>query len=223
RLGRVLGLEAAEPDADDTPIAVALAPFDRRPRLLLREAARDVRGQADVDAVLLPRLLDAAAHALEDLLPRRAAPDALRGTEDPLEVDGPVPGRLGRVVDDHLPVVGLGLQRVRRQDPHLDEVPEVGEPVELLEPLDAVGRQRVVVASRDLEQRLRANRALEMHVELDLGIGRHAPHATRLRCNRVAVSTLTSWARPRTGCGRSAARCWATGSPSASAAAPADA
>ena len=73
----------------------------------------------------LLRLLRAVADAFEDVLPRAAAADALGRAEDPLEVDGAVRGRLGRVVDDHLAEVRFLLQRVRREDPDLDEVAEV--------------------------------------------------------------------------------------------------
>src|SRR5206468_10328486 len=127
RLRRILRLEPAEPDADGAALAVARGPLDRRPRLLLAEAARDVRGQPDLHPVQLSRLLRAVADALEDVLPRAPVPDALRGAEDALDVDGAVRRGLGRIVDDHLPVVALSLERVRRQDPDLDEVPEVAE------------------------------------------------------------------------------------------------
>ena len=87
------------------------------------------------------------------------------------------------------------------------------EAVELLQSLDRVGRQRVVVPLRDLEQRRRAHGAFEVHVQLDLRVRR----VTRPRLQSA------SWARRPTGCARSAARCSATGSPSASAAARAGA
>ena len=103
-------------------------------------------------------------------------PHALRRAEDPFEVDGAVRGGFGRVVDDHLAVVLFLLQRVRREDPHLDEVAEVGEAIELLQALDRVGRQRVVVAPRDLEQRVRAHGALEVDVQLDLRVRVHAAY-----------------------------------------------
>jgi hypothetical protein len=51
---------------------------------------------------------------------------------------------------------------------------EVAELVERGELLDGLARQRVVVAARDLEQRLRPDRALEMNVQLDLRIGHAA-------------------------------------------------
>src|SRR5579864_1075922 len=133
RLGRILGFEPAEADSDDAAVAVARAPVDRLARLLLREPARDVRRQPDLDAVLLLRFLRAVAHAFEDVRPRAAVPHAFRRAEDPLEVDRAVGRRLSRVVDDHLAVVLFLLQCVRREDPHLDEVAEVAEAVERLE------------------------------------------------------------------------------------------
>src|SRR5438046_10192603 len=60
------------------------------------------------------------------------------------------------------------------QDPDLDELCEVPEVVQAREPLDAVRRQRIVVAARDLEQRLRPHGALEVDVELDLGVRHEA-------------------------------------------------
>src|SRR6266404_2476511 len=72
RLGRELRLEPAESDADDAAVAVARRPLDRRKRHLLREAARDVRREADLDAVQLLRLLRAVADPLIDLLPGAA-------------------------------------------------------------------------------------------------------------------------------------------------------
>jgi hypothetical protein len=89
--------------------------------------------------VLGERRLRPVARALEDLLPGAAATDALRRAEDRLEVDGAVRRGLRRVVDDDLPEVGRRPERVRRQDPDLDEVAEVAEAVQLLQPLDRVG------------------------------------------------------------------------------------
>ena len=125
----------------------------------------------------LPRLLRAVADAFEDVLPRAAVAHALGRAEDPFEVDGAVRRRLGRVVDDHLAVVLFAPQRVRREDPDLDEVAEVREAIQLLQSLDRVGRQRVVVAARDLEQRVRAHGPLEVDVQLDLRV--------RIRCRRL--------------------------------------
>ena len=50
RLGRILGLQAAEPDADDATVAVLRRVADDRLRLLEREAADDVGRQPDLDA-----------------------------------------------------------------------------------------------------------------------------------------------------------------------------
>ena len=80
---------------------------NRLERLLLREAARDVGRQADLDAVPLARLVDAVAEPGEDLVPGRPAAHPLGRREDRLEVDGAVRGRLGCVVDrDLAEVVG---------------------------------------------------------------------------------------------------------------------
>ena len=90
----------------------------------------DVGRQPHLDAVQLAGLLGAVAVAAEHLVPVDAAPGALDRREDRLDVDGPVPLRLGGVVDDDLAEVLLGAQAVRGQDPDLDEVGEVAEPVE---------------------------------------------------------------------------------------------
>ena len=179
RLGRVLRLEPAETDADDAAVAEARRPLHRRPRLVHREAARDVGREADLDAVQLARRVGAVAEALVDLLPVAAAAHPLGRAEDPLEVDGAVRRRLGRVVDDDLAEVLGPLQRVRRQDPDLDEVAEVAEAVELRQPLDRVGRKRVVVPARDLQQRRRADGSFQVHVQLDLRVRRHRNDVSR--------------------------------------------
>ena len=151
RLGRILGLEPAEPDRDDSAVAVLGRVADDLLRLLGRRSAKDVRRQPHLDAVQLARLLGAVAVAAEDLVPVESPRDALGRAEDRLEVDRAVRGGLGGVVRHHLPEVGGGLQRVGREDPDLDEVREVAEAVERLE---VVG-QRVVVALRDRAQRVR--------------------------------------------------------------------
>ena len=71
QLGRVLGLEPAEADAEHAAVAVPAAVRTVSMRLLLREAARDVGRQADLDAVPLARLVDTVAEAGEDLVPGR--------------------------------------------------------------------------------------------------------------------------------------------------------
>ena len=133
----------------------------------------------------LARLLRAGADAVEDRLPGDAATDALGGAEDALEVDGAVRGRLLRVVDDHLPEVRLGAERVRRQHPDLDEVPEVPERVERLE---VVG-QRVVVAPGDLPQRVGADCALEVDVQLDLRVATELGHRRRGYSHAMSVGS----------------------------------
>ena len=86
------------------------------------EAAWDVGRQAHLDAVR-SRASSAPAQTPSKISSQRdAAPDALGRAEDPLEVDGAVRRRLRGVVDDHLAEVVLGAERVRREDPDLDEV-----------------------------------------------------------------------------------------------------
>ena len=170
RAVRVTGLLASQPDGDDPALAVAGGVVHERVRVLEGRAAGDVRGEAHLDAVQLARELGAAAVALEDRVPRDAAPRALDRREDRLEIDGTVPLRLGRVVDDDLAEVLLGPQAVGGQDPDLDEVVEVAKAVELAQALDGVCGQRLTVPLRDREQRLRLDRRLEMDVQLDLGV-----------------------------------------------------
>ena len=87
--------------------------------------------------------------------------------------------RLGGVVDHDLAEVVTRPERVRRQDPDLDEVLEVAVLIELGQALDGVDGQRVVVAARDLEQRRRPYGPLEMDVELDLGVRQLSPVPVR--------------------------------------------
>jgi hypothetical protein len=173
RLRRVLGLEPAEPDPYHPAFAVRRGVAHHLLGLVERKAAHDVGCQPHLDAVQLPRLLRAVAVAVEDLVPADPAPHPLGRREDRLEVDGAVRGRLGRVVDDHLAEVLRCSQRIRRQDPDVDEVGEVTEVVQLREPLHGLGGQRVVVPAGDLEQRRRPHRPLEVDVELDLRV-RHS-------------------------------------------------
>src|SRR5581483_4725061 len=96
-LRRVLRLEPAEADADDAAVAIPCGPLHRRTRLLLREASWAVGREAHLDAVQLACLLRAVAHAFVCDLPRDAAADTLRRTEDALEVDRAVRRRFGRI------------------------------------------------------------------------------------------------------------------------------
>jgi len=89
--------------------------------------------------------------------------------EDALDVDGAERGGLGGVVDHDLAVVLTGAQRPGGQPPDVDEVREVGELVELGQLVDRGNRQRHVVAAGDVQQGGRADRALEVDVQLNLG------------------------------------------------------
>ena len=189
-LRRVLGLEAAEPEADDAAVAVGDRVAGSRLCLVVGVAARDVRRQAYLDAVQLPRLLGAVAIAGEHLVAVDPPPQA--GREDPLQVDGAVARRLRRVVDHDLAEVVRSLKRRGREQPDLDEVREVAKLVEPGEALDCVGRQRVVVPPRDLEQRVRPHGPLEVDVELDLRV-RHegSTAATSRSAQRRSMSTAS--------------------------------
>ena len=83
----------------------------------------------------LARLLCAVAVAAEDVVPGDTSPRALDRGEDAFHVDGSMARGLGGVVDDDLAEVVRGLERVRREDPDLDEVVEVPVAVEVPDPL----------------------------------------------------------------------------------------
>ena len=115
-------------------------------------------------AVQLTGLVRPVAVAGVDLVPVDAAPGAFGRREDALDIDGTVRGRLARVVDDDLAEVLVAPERIRREHPDLDEVPEVAEVIEGRELLLGIDRQGVVVAARDLEQRRRPHRSFEVDV-----------------------------------------------------------
>ena len=73
----------------------------------------------------------------------------------------------------------------------LDEVREVAELVQLAQLLRGAARKRVVVAPRDLEQRLGPNRAFEVHVQLDLRV-RHRANVSAVQSVLVAVHLLAA-------------------------------
>jgi hypothetical protein len=100
RLRRELRLQSAEPDADHAALAVLRRVRTTVCAFVQLRAAVDVRREADRDPVQLLGFLGAVAVAAEDLVPVHAARDALRRGEDALEVNGPVRGGLGCVVDD---------------------------------------------------------------------------------------------------------------------------
>ena len=126
--------------------------------------------------------------------------DRLGRSEDALEVDRAVAGRLGRVVDHDLAEVPLGLQRAGGDHPGLQEMREVAEPVQLGEPFHRIGGQRHVVAPGDLQQRPGPDGALQVHVQLDLrkrhGLdylgGQNFLHATSNDA-RSSTMTATHW------------------------------
>src|SRR5712692_571236 len=103
KLRRVLALRAAEPDPHDAAASVRDGVPDGLIGCLDREAAHDIGGQPDLDAMRLPRLLGAVTVACEDLLVGNAAAGRLRRGEDALQVDRAMRGRLGRVINDDLP------------------------------------------------------------------------------------------------------------------------
>ena len=174
----VVDLVRAQAQSDDPALPVGDARAHGLRHLLRARVPRHVRGQSHLDSRPLPRLLGAVAVALEHLLPGHAAPDALRRREDALDVDGSVLRRLLGVVDDHLAeVVGRAKRRCDDQ-PGLDEVREVGEAVEVADALDRVRREGDAVPPRSQQERLRAHRALEVDVELDLRVD-HRPQPNR--------------------------------------------
>ena len=170
RLRRKLRLKPAKPNTDNTTIAITDGVTSRGLGKLQREATRDIRGEANLDAVQLTRLFGAIAIPLEDGLPGDSANYRLGRREDPLYVDRTVPGSLSRVVDHHLAEVVRGTQGGRGHHPHFDEVREVAKPEEIGQALDRIGRQGHVIAPRDLEQSRRTYGALEVDVQLNLGI-----------------------------------------------------
>ena len=137
----------------------------------------------------LPGLLGAVTVACEDLLVGNAAAGRLGRGEDAFQVDRAMGGRLGRVINDDLPEVALGKQRSCGHPPDVEKVPEVAELVDPGQFLDRVGGQRDAIAAGEPEQRGRPDRALEMDMQLDLGVAhpahppirdRHAPITLRL-------------------------------------------
>ena len=178
RLGRELDLQAAEPHADHASIAV----LGRGPHGLLRrfhhplgtrlEIARDIGREAHFDAEPFARLVHPVAEPREHLVPGRSVPHRFRRGKDPLEVDGSERDGLLGVRDDDLAEVAFGTQGVRGHGPHLDEVRKIAEPVQLGQLRFRRGRQRDAVPAGDPQQGTGAHRALQVHVQLDLGVGR---------------------------------------------------
>lgn len=136
----------------------------------------------------LARLPRTIAVAAEDFVLVEPAPETRR--EDRLQVDRAMRHRLRCILDDDPAevVVGLGGSHSELED--LDEVAEVPESVQVLQ----IVRQRVVVALRDLPQRLRAYRPLEVDVQLDLRV-RHTRDGSGRR-TATRRSRLQARARP---------------------------
>ena len=109
-------------------------------------------------------LVRSVAVAGVDLIPVDAAARPLGRREDAFDVDRAVRGCLTRIVDDDLAEVPLALERIGREDPDLDEMPEVAEVIEGRELVLGIDRQGVVVTASDLEQRRRAHRSFEVNV-----------------------------------------------------------
>ena len=173
---RILELERAETDADDASVAVADGVAQAVVHLLRRRVPRQVRCEPHLEAVRLARLLDAVAEAFVDRLPRHAAAHELERREDAFDIDGAVLHGLAGVVDGDPPEVVGRAQARRHHQPHVDEVGEIGE-VELVgQPLGRRRGERDVVALGDRQQRLRAQRALEVNVQLDLRIAHEWHH-----------------------------------------------
>src|SRR5439155_21427358 len=170
--GRVRGPRPADPDAD----ASATAVLERVPHDLQRLVAvvdtRDARRQPDLDPVSLAGLVGSVADAAEDHVAVEAAPEAER--EDRLQVDGAVLDGLLRVLDHDLAKILGVLERGRGEHEDLDEVREVAVFVQRPKVLDRVDRQLIAVPPRDLQERLRTYRPLEVDVELDLRIRQDA-------------------------------------------------
>ena len=183
---RVLELEGAEAEADDATIAVRGRVAQHLVDLLWGRVPRHVGCQPHLDPVHLARLGDAVAEAFEDLLPGDSAADELERGEDALDVDGALRGRLAGVVDRDPPeVVGRAQARGDHQ-PDVDEVRKVGEVEEVGEALRRVRGQLDAVLLRDRDQRVRAQRPLEVDVQLDLRVAHGAHHlSSRGRCERV--------------------------------------
>jgi hypothetical protein len=96
---------------------------------------------------------------------------------------------LGCILGDDPAEVVVGLECAHSQLECLDELPKVRKPAQALE----IVRQRVVVSLRDLPQRLRAHRPLQVYVQLDLRYGYGVTSAT------VAVARNADSSVPRNG------------------------
>src|SRR5215469_49723 len=92
----------------------------------------------------------------------------VRRAENALDVDSPMCGRLRGIVDHGLAEVARGPQRARGSCPHLSEVSEVGELVQLGECLYGVGGQRDIVPLGHVKKRCGSYSAFQVNVQLDL-------------------------------------------------------
>ena len=82
--------------------------------------------------------------------------------------------RLRGVVDDNLTEVIVGAQDVGRENPCVNEVLKVSEPVELFQAFDGLSRERKIVSPCDLQQSVSADGSFEVYMELDLGHDRRS-------------------------------------------------
>jgi hypothetical protein len=167
---RILELERAETDPDDAAVAVA----DRVAKAVIhlggRRVSREVRREPHLHVMRLSCLLDAVAEAFVDRLPGHAATDELEGREDALDVDGSVLLGLAGVVDgDSAEVLGRA-QAGGHHQPCVDEVRQIGEVEELGETFGRLGRELDAVAAGTGDEHLGTQRALEVHMKLDLRV-----------------------------------------------------
>src|SRR6185312_12134943 len=107
----MLGLGAAQADADDAAVAVLAREADDLDGLVERVDPSDVGREADLDPKALARLVGAVADAGEDDVAVEPAPEP--EGEDRLEIDRSVRDGLLRVLDHQAAEVVLRLECAR--------------------------------------------------------------------------------------------------------------